>query len=166
LRLTAEMTNLEEAGEHLFSGMSQCRSNWSQDFRLEAINASLKNPQCGELGIRFIRELLAALPDEEERLENTGDLAMLYFNLQRDAEAEDCCQKLIRDHPDRATGYVHLSDGLLRDSFRGAPDPTRIRRAIDLLEQALAKSVTDAEDFDVASRLTEARDLLSTSVRR
>src|SRR5437016_3830581 len=104
-----------------------------QDFRLEAINASLKNPQCGELGIRFIRGLLAALPEEEERLEITGDLAMLYFNLQRDAEAEDCCQKLIRDHPDRATGYVHLSDGLLRDSFRCAPDPTRIGRAIDLL---------------------------------
>ena len=54
----------------------------------------------------------------------------------------------------------------LRDSFRGAPDPTRIRRAIDLLEQALAKPVTDAEDFDVASRLTGARDLLSTSARR
>lgn len=164
-RLTAEMTNLEEAGERLFFGMSQCLSNWSQDFRLEAINASVKNPECGELGIRFIRELLAALPEEEERLQVTGDLAMLYFNLQRDAEGEDCCQKLIRDHPERATGYVHLSDGLLRDSFRGAPDSARIRRAIDLLERALAKPVTDAEDFDVASRLAEARDLLSKSAR-
>ena len=122
-------------------------------------------PPCGELGIRFVRELLAALPKEEERLEVPGDLAMLCFNLQRGAEGEDCCQKLIHDHPDRATGYVHLSDGLLRDSFKGAPDPARIRRAIDLLEQALAKPVKDADDFDVASRLAEARKLLLTAAR-
>ena len=47
----------------------------------------------------------------------------------------------------------------------GAPDPDPIRRAIDVLERALAKPVRDADDFDVASRLAEARDLLSKSNR-
>src|ERR1043165_9566761 len=36
-----------------------------------------------------------------------------------------CCEKLIDDHPNRAMGYVSLSDGLLR-AFKKAPsDPAR-----------------------------------------
>lgn len=164
-RLAPEMQDLDQAGEVLFPRMSQCLSNWSQDFRLEALNGSPSDARCGELGIRFIRELLEALPKEEDNLGCSADLAMLYFNLRRDVEAEQLCQRLVRDHPDRAAGYVALADGLLRDSFKSTLDTARVLRAIHSLEQALAYPVKDADDFDLASRLAEARGLLSTATQ-
>lgn len=164
-RLAPEMQDLDKAGEVLFSRMSQCLSNWSQDFRLQALNGSLSDERCGELGIRFIRELLEALPKEEDNLGCPADLAMLCFNLRRDVEAEQHCQRLVRDHPDRAAGYVALADGLLHDSFKGTLDTARVLRAIHSLEQALAYPVKDADDFDLASRLAEARGLLSTAAQ-
>ncbi len=160
-RLTPEMRNLNDAGERLFPRMSQCLSNWSMDFVQESLNASLDDRDCGQRGIRFIRELLEALPEEDNRLIMSGDLARLFFHLQRDAEAEQHCQNLIHDHPDRAVGYVTLSDGLLRSSLKGASDPLRIQRAIRILEQALAYPVKDADDFDLAARLSDAREALS-----
>ena len=161
-RITPELKNLDGAGERLFPRMSQCLSNWSGDFRLEALNASLDDAHCGEIGIRFIRELLEAFPQEDDRLNFRGDLALIYFHLRRDAEAEESCQQLIRDHPERAMGYVTLSDRLLGRRSKAAPDRAKVQRAIDLLEQALAYPVEDAEDFDVASRLATARGLLLT----
>jgi hypothetical protein len=56
---------------------------------------------------------------------------------------------------------VTLADGLLGSSFRGTCDPPRIQRAIGVLEAALARPVKDAEDYDVAKRLFDARELLS-----
>lgn len=115
----------------------------------------------GELGIRFIQGLCAAWPAGPEQVHLRGDLAMLYFHLHREAEAEQCCLELIHDHPDSATGYVDLSDGLLRSSMKGVPDPARCQRAIQILEQALAYPAKDADDYDVSARLADARALLS-----
>lgn len=159
--LTPEIKTLHDAGERLFPRMSQCLSNWSVDFVHESLNASLSDKACGELGIRFIQELLEALPEEDNRLNLSGNLAELLFQVQREAEAEQRCQRLIQNHSDRAVGYVILSDGLLRGSWTGCPDPGRCARAIELLEQALAYPVTDAEDYDLTSRLAAARELLS-----
>jgi SEC-C motif-containing protein len=160
-RLTPEMGSLNEAGEELFPRMSQCLSNWCVDFRLELRNASVNDKECGEIGVRFIREVLQALPKEETRSNLLGDLGELLFHLQRNTEAEQCCEKLFHDYPDQAIGYVTLADGLLGSSFRGACDPPRIQRAIGVLEAALARPVKDAEDYDVAKRLFDARELLS-----
>ena len=55
-RLTPEMRDLSTAGGCLFPQMSQCLSNWSVDFRLEAVNASLSDLPSGEIGIRFCRD--------------------------------------------------------------------------------------------------------------
>jgi hypothetical protein len=154
------MRNLNEAGDHLFPRMSQCLSNWSVDFRLEALNGSLDDASCGEVGVRFVRELLETLPEEEHDLNLSGDLAMLYFALHRDAEAERCCQKLIHNHPDCAVGYIVLSDGLIGSSRNRPAPPVRLQRAIELLEAALAYPVKDADDFDVPARLARARALL------
>ena len=121
--LTAQMHDLHGAGERLFPRMSQCLSNWSVDFRLEALNGVRRDAACGEVGVRLIQELLEALPGEDEELNLSGDLAMLYFDLHREAEAERYCQRLVQDHPDRAVGYVVLSDRLLhRASTQSAPD--------------------------------------------
>ena len=128
---------------------------------MEAMNASIGDPRCGEIGIRFITELLQALPEEKEDLNYVGDLAMIYQHLGRDAEAEQCCRSLIQDHPDRAMGYVTLSDGLLWNSFRDTVEQSKIQKAIKVLEQALAIPVTGASDFDISSRLDDAKKLLS-----
>jgi hypothetical protein len=159
-RITTEVKSLDEANNRFFPHMSQSLPNWAGDFCLEALNGSLTDRRCGELGIQFIRELLNTLPAEHERLNFQGDLATLYFRTQRIAEGEQCCEQLIRDHPDRAIGYAALSDGLLDGAAKKAPAPVSILRAITVLEQALARPVTDADDFDLPARLAEARQLL------
>src|SRR5262249_433470 len=156
-----EMRDLNHAGERIFDRMSQCLSNWSSDFSMEAFNSSLQDPQCGEIGIRFIRELLETLPAEAEHLNLMGDLASIYFHLNRDDEAEQWCNQLIQNYPNHSIGYVTLCDGLLHLGPRRDRDSARIRRAIRVLEQALAYPVEDAEDFDLASRLAEARQSLA-----
>jgi len=81
--------------------------------------------------------------------------------LQRDAEGENLCQELIHAHPDQASGYVALADGLLSRRFRGTCELPRIQRAICVLEQAMARPVKDADNFDLAQRLSGARELLA-----
>jgi hypothetical protein len=136
------MRNLTDAGERLFPRMSQHLSNWGVDFRLEALNGSLDDVSCGEFCIRFIREMLEALPEADRDLNSSEDLAMLHFHLHRDGEAEQLCQRLIHDHPDRAVGYVTLSDDLRRHSSNEVPDPVSLQRAIHLLNQTLAYPVS------------------------
>jgi hypothetical protein len=160
-KLTPEMRDIQKAGEDLFPHMSQCLSNWCVDFRLEAINGALKDGQCGEIGIRFLQEVLARLPAADQDLNLSGDLGMLYFAVGRDVEAEQHCQQLIRAHPDRAVGYVILSDELLRRFRKGLVGYDQLRRGIQLLEQALAYPVKDADSFDVPARLADARKLAS-----
>jgi hypothetical protein len=163
-QIAPEITNLDEANDRFFPHMSQRLSNWAGDFCLEAINGSLDDPRCGELGIHFIGELLNALPGESKHLNFQADLATLYFHTQRLAEGEQFCEQIIRDHPDRAVGYAALADGLLGRPFTKAPTPVSIQRAIAVLEQALASPVTDAEDFDLTARLAGARELLPKEV--
>jgi hypothetical protein len=62
--------------------------------------------------------------------------------------------------PDHPSGYVHLSDELVRRCSRGRADDGAVRRAIELLERALAYPVADAEQWDLSKRLAEARKIL------
>jgi hypothetical protein len=102
------------------------------------------------------------LRDPEGNADRRGDLGMLCFNLGRDADAEEHCQQLIRDFPEKAIGYGALADGLLRDSVHVVQDRAKVERAIHILQQAIAYPVEDANDFDVPLRLTKARKLLGT----
>jgi hypothetical protein len=140
--------------------MSQCLGNWCSDFRLEALNGSRQDRQCAETGIRFILEVLARLPGEDENLNLSVDLGMLYFALGRKTEGEQCCHNLIQAHPNRAAGYVILSDELLRRFREDARDRDHLHRAVQLLEQAMAYPVEDPDDFGVPARLADARELL------
>ena len=156
-RLTPEMKNLGQAAEKLFSHMSQFLGNWGVDFRIEAINGALQDRHCGELGIRFIREVLERLPESDSDLNFSGDLGMLLFAVGCDAEGEQWCQRLIQDYPDRAVGYVIISEELLRRFRKGEAGQDQLERGIQLLEQALAYPVKDPRDYDVESRLADAR---------
>ena len=159
VRLTPELKDLSQAGEKVFAHMSQHLGNWGVDFRLEALNGALRDPNCGEVGIRFIREVLETLPESDSDLNFSGDLGMLYFEVGRDVEGEQWCRGLMESHPDRAVGYVTLSDELLRRYRKGQAGREDLARGIQLLEEALARPVTDAKNYDVESRLAEARSL-------
>jgi hypothetical protein len=162
-RLRPDLKNLRDAGESVFPGMSQMLSNWSVDVRMEALNGSWNDAHCGEFGIRFIREMQETLK-EDDSPNCSGDLAMLHFNLRRDAEGEKICEQLIHDHPDRAVGYVTLSDTFQHRASREGTAPTQLQRAVGLLEQALARPVRDAKDFDLPARLADARVALSKAM--
>jgi hypothetical protein len=164
-QITPETRSLAEANDRFFPHMSQRLPNWAGDFCLEAMNGSMEDPRCGEVGIRFIKELVNALPAESEELHFQGDLATLHFQTQQRVVGEECCEKLMRDHPERAIGYVVLAEGLLDRSSKKSPTALAIQRAIAVLEQALALPVTDAEDFDLADRLADARKLLAEHAR-
>ena len=159
-RLSPDMKNLSGAGESLFPRMSQCLSNWSVDFRLEAVNSSLHDMRAGEIGIRFCEELIALLPGDDQDLNVSGDLSMLHYNVGNREQGDRCCQQLIEKHPNHSAGYVHQSDDLVRRYYKGETDPELLHRAIQILEQALAYPVQDAESWDLVSRLASARKLL------
>ena len=56
-------------------------------------------------------------------------------------------------------GYVILSDQLLRRFRKGLAGQEQLQRGIQLLEQALAYPVKDPKNFDVPTRLADAREL-------
>ena len=161
-RLTPDMKDLSRAGESLFPRMSQCLSNWSVDFRLEAVNFSLDDLRAGEIGIRFCGELIELLPDADHDLNVSGDLSMLYYHVGDTEQGDRCCQQLIEKRPDLPAGYAHLTDELVRRYSKGQADADLLHRAIQLLEQALAYPVQGAESWNLASRLANARKLLQT----
>ena len=80
----------------------------------------------------------------------------MHFHCGRDEEGERLFLKLIEQHPDRAAGYVGLSDEL-SDRSKQSWRPADIARAVAVLEQALARPVADAADFDIENRLKVCR---------
>ena len=159
--LDGQDLDLSSVGDRLFPRMSQCLANWGVDFRMELANAAVDDPRLAELGIRFIREIHASFPDSQDAPTTQADLTRLLFAAGRDAEAEDCAQRIIDAHPRDPQGYVALTDEW---TFRGARRPdgaASLRRAIDLLEAALHLPVDRAEDYDLQQRLADARKALS-----
>ena len=157
LRFTPQMRTLDDATP-VFQG-TQCLSNWVQDFSMALHNASLRDPRFAEAGICSMREVLGQFPDENDdlRMNFSCDIATLHFRSGHEEEGERLFREIIRDRPDDAQGYVRLADEL--GAFRAAADtrPVNCDRAIALLEKALARPVTDADDWDLADRLEDLR---------
>jgi hypothetical protein len=156
-RLHPEM-NTTRAAAVVFDG-TQCLFNWVQDFELELLNAALEERRYARIGIQLCKEVLALFPGENElfRTNFRANLGEFHFRAGENAEGEGVLLELIRDHPDRAAGYVRLAD-----CFGYGPPPNGKpidrERALELLEQALARPVTDAADYDLEMRLAELRE--------
>ena len=87
-------------------------------------------------------------------------LTLLCCQAAADEEGEEVFKQVIRDHPDRAQGYVHLADALdYRGRHREAP--ADLERAIEVLQQALDRPVVDAADFDLQARIEYLREDLA-----
>ena len=156
VRFTPDMRTAHEAGERVFSSMTQYLSNWVNDFQMECHNGSLQSQKCLEIGVQFFRQFLDCFPEDPNALSFRAELATLYYNAGRVEESEKLFTLLMEEHPDRAVGYVQFSDAL---SWRGPQGtrPTDLPRAIRLLETALARPVKDAKDYDLQSRLDDLR---------
>ncbi len=153
-----------DAASPVFSG-SQCIFNWVQDFGQELHNAALAEPRFAALGEQLCREVLAQFTDEDGLfgLNLRADLAEFLYLDDRPEQGEAVLLQLIEDHPDEPLGYARLSS-ILGYGPRGprggaAPD---VRRAIALLEQALARPVRDALSWDLQARLDDLRGSQST----
>jgi len=155
-RLTPSMRSTDDA-EGLIAG-TQYIFDWTQDFTDALHNASIDDLQYAELGIEFFRQALEKLPDEHSsnrRLFRT-EKAFLHYRRGQDEEGERILLELIEQEPDMAAGYVCLSDELSAH-IPGETQPRDLDRAIRLLEEALERPVSDAEDWDVERRLEYLR---------
>jgi hypothetical protein len=156
-RLRPEMATTKLAAP-VFTG-GQFLFNWVQDFALELSNAALKERRYAAIGIQLCKEILAQFPGEDDLFQTNfrSDLGEFHFLAGENAEGERVFLELIRDHPDRAAGYVRLADLF---AYGPTPDsePVDRQRAVELLEQALARPVSDAADYDLAKRLAELRE--------
>jgi hypothetical protein len=133
--------------------------DWVQDFALELYNAALDEIRYAQIGIGLCQDILTQFPDENElfRLNFRADLGQFYYLAGRDTEGERVLLDLIRDHPDRAAGYARLAE-ILTDGV-GPQDPPRdLQRAVQLLEAAIARPVSDAAAYDLQNRLDQLRD--------
>ena len=156
-RLRPEM-NTTSAAKAVFDG-TQLLFNWVQDFELELLNAALEERRYARIGTQLCQEVLAHFPGEDElfRINFRGDLGEFHFRAGENAQGERVLLELIRDHPDHAAGYARLAD-FFGYGIRPNRDPIDRERARKLLEQALARPVTDAADYDLEMRLTELRE--------
>lgn len=150
VRCTHDVKNLVAGSRFL--------DDWVQDFGDALREASLDDLKYAEAGLATLREILDAFPDEdrEVRLHLRTELAQLHYVLGRDAEGERLFMELIADEPDLAEGWSCFADEL---SFcePGTGTPRDLDRAIALLEQALARPVGDAKDWELEARLEEYR---------
>ncbi len=156
-RLRAAMRTCDDASV-VFDG-SQVLFNWVQDFALELHNAAVDNARYADTGVQLCEDVLHHFPDETElfRLNFRADLGEFYYLAGRPQDGERVLLNLIRDYPDRAAGYARLSD-ILAYGARRHDTPLDPQRAEKLLEDALARPVTDASDCDLATRLDDLRN--------
>ena len=156
-RLRPEMGTTHSAAV-VFDG-TQCLFNWVQDFALELHNAAVAERRYAETGVRFCQEVLAQFRDEDElfMLNFRADLGEFHFLAAQHNDGERVLLELIRDHPERAAGYARLAD-LLGYGPTPNSQPIDLQRAQALIEQALARPVTDAAQYDLKTRLADLRE--------
>jgi hypothetical protein len=153
-RLRPDMRTCDSASV-VFAG-TQVLFDWLQDFALELHNAALDDARYADTGVQLCEGVLSQFPDESELfcLNFRADLGEFYYLAGRPQEGERVLLDLIHDHPDRAAGYARLSD-ILANGARPDDGSLDTDRAQKLLEDALARPVTDAADYDLEARLND-----------
>ncbi len=152
-----------EAADAVFK-VTQNFNNWIQDFETALENAAVGNRNYADIGIRLTRSVLAQFVDEnmDTLLNFRCDLGRFLFLADRCDEGENILQAVIRAHPEKACGYVVLSDEL-ETHARGRSDYSR---AIALLEQALSYPVKNADEWDIDKRLADLRSKMPGDARK
>jgi hypothetical protein len=109
-------------------------------------------PRYAELGVALQKQVLEQFTEEDSRLLRSArlDLGDFLFRAGRHDEGLRVFEKIIRDFPVTAVGYVRLADVLAHGPSREA-GPIDLDRAEELLRQA--RPLEDAKGFDVDRRL-------------
>jgi len=155
-RLRPEMRTIDDAAA-VFSG-TQALYDWIQDYLLELRNVAVHRRSYAETGVRFYEEVLAQFPDESELflINLRGDMGELLCLSGESERGERVFLELIEDYPDNAAGYAFLADLLGYGPTPGS-EPIDRQRAQRVLEEALARPVADAADYDLELRLSDLR---------
>jgi hypothetical protein len=95
--------------------------------------------------------------DKPWELSLWGDHAVLLDAAGRREEAEHVLRRLREENPQQAAGYAIQADLWSRE---GAP-LEQLQRALRLLEEAAARPVLDARDWDLSARLQRVRRALA-----
>lgn len=137
--------------------------NWIQDLAWELHGVARDQPRFAALGVQLCREVIDQFTAEEGNFELNfrADLGEFLFLDGRDEEGEAVFAALIEEHPDEGVGYARLSS-IVAHGVRGprAGGPSDVPRAIDLLEQAIARPIKDPGDWDLEYRLEDLRKSL------
>ena len=141
----------------VFTG-SQCLFNWVQDLGIELHNAAIHAPRYAADGVQFCEDILAQFVDEDDLFQRNfrTDLGLFHFLAGCSDDGEEVLLSVIRDYPDSAVGYVRLAE-LLGEGVRRDDKPIDPQRARRLLEDAIARPVKDAADYDLELRLQDLR---------
>lgn len=143
-RFSEEMKSINDA-ERVFRGM-QSLFNWCQDLEMELHNAGLEDPFFFEKRITYCREFCALFPMSDELIihnmrRSEGES---YFYLGKIEQGDQVFEKLIRDYPDNAWGYIGWGD-----MYHWSPDDkSRINyeKAEQIYRKALEREIDDRQD--------------------
>lgn len=155
--LRSEMRTTDDADKTLCG--TQHIHNWLQDFLLELQNAAIETPRFADTGLALCNAILEQFPDDKPAtIEGwTQDLADFCFLADRREEGERIFENLIRNNPDETSHYVHLAENL--GSGPRGKAPIDLPRAIDVIEQAIARPVPEAESYGLEDRLRHFKKL-------
>jgi hypothetical protein len=166
--LAPSMRTADDAEVILLKG-SYCFEGWFPDLIQCLLCAAISQRSYAEKGVQLCEDLLAQFPDEDlpTRLHLMTDLAEFHELAGRFQEGRRRLLQLIRDYPDYGLTYSRLAAIVQwhaedSDPFEEDDDPIEyLKEARDLLEQALVRSVKDAEFFELEKALNEIRTRLS-----
>ena len=139
---------------------SGCPEDFVFEYLMHLGNVATEDPEYAAIGIEFCEFFLAQFTDEIPlHLENVrGALGQFHFRAGDPERGEAVLRALITDLPRRTIGYAFLADALgsERHAWNEAR-PLNPRRALAVLEEAVAAGVEDAGDYDLAISLDDMR---------
>jgi hypothetical protein len=140
-------------------GKSELYFTWASDFSTAATNVARSQPELAAPAAEVLGELLSRLAtvDKPWELSLWGDHAVLLDAAGRREAAEHELRRHREENPQQAAGYAIQADLWSRE---GAP-LEQLQRALRLLEEAAARPVLDARDWDLSARLQRVRRALA-----
>ena len=123
------------------------------------LNAGITSREHARMGVTYLQEVLEAFKDLDGqlRLSFQCSLAELHWKSGNQEKAEQSFKALIKQNEQRAIGYIGLADALTVGRKRNDLTPA-YQEALDILEQARNRPVSDGEDFDLDKTIAYMRD--------
>jgi hypothetical protein len=158
LRITPAMTTLQSLDAVMPEDTAP--DEFVATYVVQLDDASAHDPKYGRIGVEFCEWFLKQFTDEiPVHLENMrGALGQLHFCAGDPVRGEEVLRALIAELPRRAVGYSRLAEALASYQYPWhGSQPLDPKRALAVLEEAMAAGVEDAEDYELEDRIEELR---------